>query len=100
MHDDRLKALIEQADANPPACHTTPLELAGQVRVLYRRRQRQRASLLAAAAILVAAGLAFWMQIDRGASRLQLANVAIIAAIAPACEASGWFAAGRERPFA
>ena len=36
----RLKALIEQADANPPACCATPLELAGQVRVLYRRRQR------------------------------------------------------------
>ena len=69
MHDDRLKALIEQADANPPACHATPLELAGQVRVLYRRRRRHRASLLAAAAILVAVGLAFWLQIDRGASQ-------------------------------
>ena len=76
MHDDRLKALIEQADANPPACHATPLELAGQVRVLYRRRRRHRASLLAAAAILVAVGLAFWLQIDRGASQLQLADVA------------------------
>jgi hypothetical protein len=58
MNDDRLKALIELADVDPPAQDVSPLELAGRVRILHRRRQHRK--LAVAVAAIVAFGGLLW----------------------------------------
>jgi hypothetical protein len=60
MNDDRLKALIEMADVDPPAQDVSPLELAGRVPVLHRRRQRRKLVLAVAVAAFFGLGGLFW----------------------------------------
>jgi hypothetical protein len=59
MDEDRLKSLIERADVPLPGRSASPLELAGRIRLLYRRRQLRK--LTAVAIAFVASGVVLWL---------------------------------------
>ena len=59
--DDPLKALLKKADVAPNAPCTSPLELANEARVLYRRRSRRHRIIATTGIVFV--GILFWQGI-------------------------------------
>jgi hypothetical protein len=86
MNEDRLRALIEHADAEPPAPEISSHALASRVRVLYRRRRRRRLAIAAAALLLC--GVLLWQRLP-GRQTGQLAGPTPPAPAIPAAEVAG-----------
>jgi hypothetical protein len=61
MTDDPLKALLKKADVAPTASCTSPLKLASDARVLYRRRCRRNRAIAATGIVFV--GILLWQGI-------------------------------------